>query len=61
MKEVITVNTSDKKVFTIFTKHITHIEHAINGCIIHLNSGDRHVGIATDMTWTEFVNVLALK
>jgi hypothetical protein len=61
MKEVITVNTSDKRIFTIFTKHITHIEHAINGCIIHLNSGDRHVGIATDMTWAEFVNVLALK
>jgi len=61
MKEVITVNTLDKVIFTIFTKHITHIEHAINGCIIHVNSGDQNVGIATGMTWAELVNVLALK
>lgn len=61
MKEVITVNTLDKVTITIFTKHITHIEHSVNGCIVYVNSGDEHIGIATGLTWAEFINVLALK
>ncbi|HEY2726967.1 MAG TPA: hypothetical protein VGI61_07325 [Parafilimonas sp.] len=60
MKEVITVSTLDKVTITIFTKHITYIEHAAKGCIIHVNSGGENV-INTGLTWTEFINVLALK
>ncbi len=61
MKEVITVNTLDQVTITIFTKHITHVEHAPNGCIIYVNSGGANVAILTGLTWSEFVNVLALK
>ncbi len=61
MKEVITVSTADKVTITIFTKHITHIEHASNGCIIYVSSATQKTGIATNLTWQEFVNLLALK
>jgi len=61
MKEVITVNTIENITMTIFTKYITYIEHAAQGCIIHVNAGGENVGIATSLKWAEFVNLLALK
>jgi hypothetical protein len=61
MKEVITVNPLDNSIITIFTKYITYIEHAAQGCIIHVNAGGENVGIATSLKWSEMVNILALK
>ena len=61
MKEVITVNTLDNTTITIFTKHITHIEHAAKGCIVYVDCGGEHAAIATGLSWPEFINVLALK
>jgi hypothetical protein len=61
MKEVITLRIIDNSTVTIFTKHITHIEHAPGGCIIHVNGGDPGAGIATAFNWAEMVNMLALK
>lgn len=61
MKEVITLKTIDNSTFTIFTKYITHIQHAPDGCIIHISGGDHKAGIATAFNWAEMVNILALK
>jgi hypothetical protein len=61
MKEVIAINTLDNSIITIFTKYITYIEHAAQGCIIHINAGGENVAIATSLRWTEMVNILALK
>ena len=61
MKEVIAVNTLDNSIITIFTKYITYIEHAEQGCIIHVNAGAENVGIATSLKWAQMVNILALK
>jgi hypothetical protein len=61
MKEVITLITLDHLTITIFTKHITYIEHADKGCIVHVNAGGQNVGIATGFKWAEMVNLLALK
>ena len=61
MKEVIAVNMPDNSTITIFTKYITYIEHAAQGCIIHVNAGGENVAIATSLKWAEMVNVLSLK
>ena len=61
MKEVITISSLDDLVITIFTKHITYIEHAAKGCVIHVNSGGENVAIETSFKWAEMVNFLALK
>ena len=60
MKEVITISTPDNLTVTIFTKHITYIEHAEQGCIIHINAGE-NVAIKTSFNWAEMVNFLALR
>jgi hypothetical protein len=61
MKEVIAVNKLDNSIITIFTKYITYIEHAAQGCIIQVNAGGENLGIATSLKWAEMVNILALK
>jgi hypothetical protein len=61
MKEVITISTRDNLTITIFTKYITYIEHAVNGCVIHVNAGGENVAIETSFKWAEMVNFLALK
>ena len=61
MKEVITISALDHSTCTIFTKHITYIEHSTRGCVIHINAGGQNVAITTGFKWSELVNTLEIK
>lgn len=59
MKQVVTIIDRENNNITIFTSHITYIQHAQEGCIIHI--GAENKPIYTLYKWQELVNVLALK
>ena len=58
MKKIVTVETTDAVMVTIFTQHITHIDHANEGCIIYLNSGNPRTDIKTKLSYAELIAIL---
>lgn len=51
MKKIIHITATDKKFYTIFVSHISHIERTTKGCIIYLSG--LNTPISTNLSWKE--------